>query len=171
MLTESQKRYLEKIPEDAVATVAPFDPSAAHLAQDIMSQIHALLPELEFFWSGALALGISGTNDIDLSILGKREKFEQYLPALVSILGEPQVKGEDKVLWRTTKDGYKVDAYLGDKDSEDIQFDRNIFEMLRADPKLLEEYRLLKEAANGLPFREYQKRKYEFYNRILGLGN
>ena len=168
MLTEAQQRYLLTIPETSVASVNPWDPKAAEFAKNIISKINALIPEVEVFWSGALALGISGLNDIDLSILSSPADFEKHLPKLVSVLGEPIKKGEENILWRTTLGGYKVDAYLGDKDSESIQLHKRIFNILKNDPRLLDEYRLLKEAANGLPFREYQKRKYEFYNRILG---
>lgn len=42
-----------------------------------------------------------------------------------------------------------------------------VFEMLKNSPELLKEYEQLKQACGGLPFREYQQRKYEFYNKIL----
>ncbi len=167
MLTESQSNYLLTIPETQIAVVNPWDPKAAQFAKELVAKINAVIPGVEVFWSGALALGISGLNDVDLSILSRPADFEKHLPKLVSVLGEPTKKNEENILWRIILDGHKVDAYLGDKDSESIQLHKKIFNILKNDPKLLDEYRLLKEGANSLPFREYQKRKYEFYNRIL----
>jgi len=43
-----------------------------------------------------------------------------------------------------------------------------VFEILKNNERLLKEYEELKENMNGKSFREYQKRKYEFYHKILG---
>lgn len=166
MLTESQIRYLETIPEAFLASVKPWDAKAAETAKKLIKKINTLTG-LEVFWSGALALGISGQNDIDLSILTNPKNFEKYLDRLISILGEPTKKGKENILWRITKSGYRIDAYLGDQNSESIKLHKKIFELLNNDKNLLKEYELLKEEANGLSMKEYQKRKYEFYNRIL----
>jgi len=169
MLTDSQKRYLLTIPENAIAEIKPWDAKAAKLVKKLISKVNSSFPHLEVFWSGALALGISGQNDIDLSILSSPKDFEAYLPKLISIFGEPQKKGKENIMWRTSIKGFRVDAYLGDKDSESIKLHKTIFKLLNSNQNLMDEYRLLKEKANKLPLREYQSRKYEFYNRILGL--
>jgi len=39
--------------------------------------------------------------------------------------------------------------------------------MLTKDKKLLLKYEHLKEAAKDLPYKEYQRKKYEFYNKLL----
>lgn len=167
MLTESEERYLQTIPESSMVQVKPWDPKAAQIARELIEKIRASAPELEVFWSGALALEISGQNDIDLSILGDPKDFNKYLPKLIEILGEPQKKNEESIMWRTTIEEFKLDTYLGDKNSETIKFHKKIFGLLRDNPNLLEEYRSLKEAANGMSLREYQRRKYEFYHKIL----
>ena len=167
ILTKSQERYLQTIPETARAQIQPWDPKTAEVAKRLIGEIEKAAPELEVFWSGALALGISGVNDIDLSILSNAPDFEKYLPALVPILGEPQKKSDINILWRTSIKGHHLDAYLSHKKSGDIELHKRIFRLLKQNSKLLKEYKNLKEDANGLPLREYQKRKYEFYNRIL----
>ena len=167
MLTIAQEKYLAKIPETNVAKVSPWDPAAADFAKNLIEQLRGALPNAEVFWSGALALGIAGLNDIDLSISAHQDDFETCVSKIASILGEPKIKGQEKVLWRTTKDGYRVDAYLGSENSEDIKLHKKIFRLLLDDPKLLKEYEAVKVDANGMSFREYQKRKFEFYNRIL----
>lgn len=167
MLTNAQEEYLAAIPEIEIARVNPFDPAAAEFAKNLIKQLQNMLPGTEVFWSGALALGISGLNDIDLSILVRPEDIDTAIPKIVYVLGEPKTKGAEKVLWRTTKDGYRVDAYLGSKNSQDIALHKKLFKILSNNPNLLKEYEFLKAGANGMPFREYQKIKFEFYNRIL----
>ena len=39
MLTESQKEYLGKIPEDSRADIKPWDPEAAKFAEDLVKQL------------------------------------------------------------------------------------------------------------------------------------
>ena len=167
MLTTNQEKYVQTIPENSIAEVKPWDPRAAGVAKKIIEDIKITAPSLEVFWSGALALGISGQNDIDLSLLSDEPDFKIYLSKLLPILGQPQKQSETNILWRIVKDGYKLDAYLSHKNSGDIKSHKRLFRLLKNDPDLLQEYKNLKEAANGLPFREYMRRKYEFYNRVL----
>ena len=170
MISEAQEKYLLKIPEDALAEIKPWDPAADEFAKRLLKQMHSANPELEILWSGSLALGISGQNDVDLTMFAEPEEFEKNLLGLISVLGEPQIKTPDKILWRIRKDGYKVDAYLGSKNSEEIKFQIQFFQSLKSDPKLVREYEQLKEGVVGLSAREYQRRKCEFYNKVLGLA-
>ena len=170
MLTPSQETYLEKVSDNEKVDVKPWDSKAAEFAEGLVSELQAAVPEADVLWSGALALHVAGVNDVDVSIIVNTKDFAEILPKLVGVFGEPQIKGEEKILWRTHKDGYKVDAYLGTKDSEDIQMHKKLFELLRDNKELREEYQLLKESSIGVSLREYQRRKLEFYNRISGTG-
>lgn len=166
-LTHSQKEYMVGIPENASANIQPWDPNAAKFAEGLIEKLeHAT--RLEIFWGGSLALGILGQNDIDLTLFSEPKDFEKYLQGVVSILGEPKYKLTDKILWRTTKDGHKVDAYLGSKNSEGVQSDIFFSNSLKNNPALLQEYISLKKEM-GLSAREYYKRKNEFYNKVLTL--
>jgi len=42
-----------------------------------------------------------------------------------------------------------------------------VFEILKENPKLLREYEDLKIQMSGKSFREYQTRKYEFFNNLV----
>jgi len=44
-----------------------------------------------------------------------------------------------------------------------------VFNLLKTNANLLKEYEKIKEEAKDLTYKQYQTRKYEFYNRILGL--
>ena len=167
MLSENQERYLETISDSVVTVIQPWDPKTELVAKKLMDDIRSAVPDLEVFHTGAAALKISGKNDLDFSILGVPEDFDNYLPALVKVLGEPQKKGKENVRWEISRDGFPVDVHLTNKDSLGWKEHKKVFELLRDDPHLLQEYRILKEQSNGASLREYQRRKYEFYNKIL----
>jgi GrpB-like predicted nucleotidyltransferase (UPF0157 family) len=167
MLDEKQKNYLKTISDDKVVAIKPWDPGTEAIAQELIDRIKSAVPDLEMLHTGAAALKISGQNDLDFSILGKPKDFEKYLPNLIKTLGEPQKKGVENIRWEITVKGYPVDVHLTDKDSQGIKEHKRIFELLRDNPHLLKEYEVLKEESNGLSMREYQQRKYEFYNKTL----
>lgn len=43
-----------------------------------------------------------------------------------------------------------------------------LFHIFKEKPDLLKEYEQIKLASNGIAFREYMRRKYEFFNKVLG---
>jgi len=167
MLTHSQKEYMAGIPENANADIQPWNPNAAKFAEGLIEKLEQATG-LEIFWGGSLALGILGQNDVDLTLFSESKDFEKYIQGVVSILGEPKYKLIDKILWRTTKDGYRVDAYLGSKNSKGVQSDIFFSNSLKNNPAFLQEYMSLKKEM-GLSAREYYKRKNEFYNKVLTL--
>lgn len=167
MLNGTQERYLRTIPESKIVVIKPWDPKTRDIANKSMKDIQFAVPNLEVLHTGAVALEISGQNDIDFSILGKPEDFGKYLPNLIKVLGQPQKIGKENVRWEIVVEGYPVDVHLTDKDSQEIKEHRRVFELLQNNPQLLEEYKVLKEQSNSLSMREYQRKKYEFYNRIL----
>ena len=166
MLTESQKEYLEKIPKDSNADIKPWDPESAKFAENLVKQLEEFTV-LEVFWEGSLALGIPGQNDIDLYIFSEPENFNDNLPKVISVLGEPTYVLEDKIIWRVVKNGYKIDASLGSKNLKGAQNDVTFFNSLKEKPELLQEYIDLKQG--DLSAREYYQKKNEFYNRVIGL--
>jgi GrpB-like predicted nucleotidyltransferase (UPF0157 family) len=169
MLNENQERYLETISDSEMVVIQPWNPKTELVAKKLMADIQSAVPDLEVFHTGAAALKISGKNDLDFSILGVPKDFDNYLPALVKVLGEPQKRGRENVRWEITKDGFPVDVHLTDKDSLGWKEHKKVFELLRDNPRLLEAYRILKEQSAGVSLREYQRRKYEFYDKILNI--
>jgi GrpB-like predicted nucleotidyltransferase (UPF0157 family) len=167
MLNENQRRYLETISDSEMTVIWPWDPRAEIVEGKILNDIKSVVPDLEVLYTGAAALKISGKNDLDFSILGTPETFDLYLPALINVLGEPKKKGRENVRWELVVDGFPVDVHMTDKDSVGFKEHKKVFELLRNDPRLLEDYRILKEQSAGVSLREYQRRKYEFYNSIL----
>ena len=170
MITQKQKDYLETIPDIRVARVAPFNPATQKVAYKIISEIQSLLPALKIAYIGSSKLGVAGENDIDLNILAGND-FQGVIPVLTKLLGEPKkVKLEKKIIqWEFIRDDFPVEVFLTDVITQSLQEQFAVEKILENDKKLLQEFEKIKIQANGLPWKEYQKRKYEFWNKILGV--
>jgi len=169
MLTVNQKKYLATLPLDKVAKVKPFDKKAKITAEKIIAEIKAKIPELIVLFMGSTALEIAGQNDIDLHILSRPEEFSDYVPTLEKIFGKSNKTSPTLVKWELVRNGFDVELYLTDKNSAGLKEQEKTFELLQKNPDLKKEYEYIKTASNNLPFVEYMTKKYEFFNRILGL--
>jgi len=67
-------------------------------------------------------------------------------------------------------DDFIVDVHMTDPNSPSLKEHIRLFELLKNSPELLNEYEILKVKSNGINYREYQRKKYEFYNRVLGIN-
>lgn len=168
MLTPDEEKYIQQIPEDKIVVIKPFSQNETKTAEEIISKIKSQHPELEVLHMGASGLGTSGQGDLDIYALANPVKFSQYLSTLIQIFGEPKSTKQDSIAWEFEQEGYPVELYLTDPDSESMKSQIAVFKTLKTNPTLLSEYEALKAGMNGKSFRDYQKKKYEFYHKILG---
>lgn len=166
MITDSEKNYLSKIPDDKEIVVNTFDPNVKKTADEIIGSLSNSLPNLEIVFVGASALGIAGQNDIDINILSKPDEYDTYIPVIEDIYGEYSFKGTS-VKWEFIKNGFDVELYLTDKDSEGLKRNIRVFNILNTNPDLLKEYEQIKLPLGRINFKEYMIKKFEFYNKIL----
>jgi hypothetical protein len=117
---------------------------------------------------GAAALELPGKNDIDLDILCNVEDVPKYAQKLIPIFGEPKELTDKIAAWDFIKDSFEIDCILSDPRISHVPIQRKRFELLRDNPKLLEEYKNLKIRCDGLPYDDYEKIKIEFLERISG---
>jgi len=167
MLTPDEEKYLNTIPENKLADIKPFDPRVKLAAEEIIHSINQTLPGLEVFFGGASALGIAGQNDIDLNLLSMPVDYPKYLPILIELFGQPVKSNPILIKWEFVSGGFEVELYLTDKTSPALQRQVRVFQILRGSPALQKEYEQIKLQCNGLPFKEYMRRKFEFFNHIL----
>ena len=170
MLTPNQESYLKTLPEDRVTKVVPFDPATQATANEIIKEIKASLPLAEIFYIGSSKLGIAGENDIDLTVMANGH-FESYMNAMEDLYGKPlHVNSDTKyVKWEFDRNGFPVELHLGDVMTPNLQEQIDTQAILEQDESLRKEYEQIKIKANGLPWKEYLKIKYEFWNKILGI--
>lgn len=171
MLTPNQEGYLKTVPEDKIAHVVAFDPAVRTTGDEIVSELQELLPQAKVYYIGSSKLGIAGENDIDITVLAE-DNFANYLETLEQHYGKPNVKKvEDKkyVKWEFERNGFSVELHLSDFMDANFQEHVDTQEILENDESLRLEYEQIKLGCDGLSWREYLKRKYEFWNRILGI--
>lgn len=145
----------------------PWDPQVRVEAENLISKITKTVPGLEILFMGAAALGISGKNDIDLDILCDKKDIRKYAEKLCAVLGKPREQKDSIVAWTFMKSGYEVDAILSDPRTSHVPEQKNLFEKLRSDKKLLAEYQQLKKDCDGKPYCEYEEKKKEFFKNIV----
>lgn len=167
MLTENEEKYLKTIPEDKIANIKPFDPRVRETGNKIVQIIKNKIPELEVLFMGASVLGIAGQNDIDLNVLSSPSEYKNYLSILIKLFGEPTKSNSNLIKWEFIRDGFEVELYLTDKNSPDLNRQIKTFNILKNNLTLAKEYENIKLESNGLSFREYMRRKFEFFNKIL----
>jgi len=167
MLTKEERDYLSKIDPARKVSIHPFDPNGKALGEAIVKQIKDHFPNLIVLFMGSMALGISGQRDIDIYVLADPEDFDKYLPTFEKMFGKLDKQGKyvkkTFIEWKFKKSGYEVEIYLTEPPERQIK----VFEILKSNQKLLKEYEDLKLSYDGKSYKDYQKAKYEFYNRIL----
>lgn len=168
MLTQGEINFLNKIPEDKIVNIFPYNPQLEKTAQEIIKRVKSAFPNLEIIYMGASALKISGQGDIDIYCLAKPQDFSQYLPGLTEIFGSPKSSKIDSIAWELERNNVPIELYLTDPSSEPMKRQIAIFKKLQSDSKLLLEYEKLKKSFSGKTFKEYQMNKYEFYHKMLG---
>lgn len=163
MLTQDERNYLAKIDPAKKASISPFDPKAKETGDLMVKRIKVQLPDVQILFMGATALEIAGQNDIDIYVLSNSKDFNKYFSILGKLFGKPKNIPETFTEWSFTENGYSVELYLTEQPERQIK----VYEILKSNKELLKEYEDLKFKFNGKSFRDYQRAKYEFYNRIL----
>ncbi|HET9411559.1 MAG TPA: hypothetical protein VFO38_01805 [Candidatus Saccharimonadales bacterium] len=147
----------------------PWTPKIREAAHSLINKIHTAAPELEILFMGAAALGLPGKNDIDLDILCHKDDISSYTKKLLPILGVAKEANDNLAVWNFKYQGFDIDAILSDPTTSHVPKQQRVFEKLRANPNLLNEYRELKVACNGLSYATYEKRKKLFFTeKVLG---
>lgn len=167
ILSDDEENYLNKVPKDKIVNIYPFDNQIIKTVDEIIDSIKKIYPDLEITHMGASALGISGQNDIDIYAFSNPKDFDKYLLGLTKLFGKPLHIHEAFIEWKFTKNRFDVEFYLTAKDSETMKKQIDVFEKLSSNSKLLKEYEILKQSMNGKSFNQYQRKKYEFYHKIL----
>lgn len=171
MITEAQEKYLASLPDGKVIEVKPFDPHVQEVAKNIIAQIKEALPDAVFHFGGAAALGIAGQNDIDISISYDLSEYDRYFSVLEKLFGPPSRIGTSpknkSVKWEFKRDGFDVELYMSLKDSPASQEQIKTFEILSKSKELRDAYEQTKLPYGPIDFKEYMRKKYEFFNKIL----
>lgn len=171
MITESQEKNLASLPDGKVLVVKPFDPRSREVAEKIIGQIQEALPDLPLYFCGSAALGIAGQNDIDILALSTPPEFERYFSTPEKLFGRPSRIGTSpknkSVKWEFLRDTFEVELYMTLKGSPAAEEQIKIFELLSQNKELRDEYEHSKLPYGPIDVKEYMRKKYSFFNKIL----
>ncbi len=168
MLKQNQISYLKTVPKDRITHVVDFDSKTQSTAQEIISEVQNLLPFVKIYYIGSSALGIAGENDLDITVMAENS-FDDSLRLLGEKYGTPEHENLTYVKWEFDRNGFPVELHLGAFMTPDLQEQLDTQKILENSSDLRLEYEQIKRACNGLPWVEYLTKKYEFWNRILGI--
>jgi len=170
MLKQNQINYLKTVPKDRITHVVDFDPKTQTTARKIISEVQASLPLVKIYYIGSSALGIAGENDLDITIMADSD-FDDSLKILKKSYGTPEHENLQTryVKWKFIRNGFPVELHLGAFMTPDLQEQLDTQKILEDSKDLRLEYERIKRECNGLPWTDYLTRKYEFWNKILGI--
>ena len=168
MLTPEQEEWIEKSLSDRIITIVPYDTRTEELFERVKTKIRNLLGEdVVVEHCGASSFGISGQDEIDVSIVVSKDMFDEYIPKLEKEFGPVGSRYPDRVRFEVKEDGKKIDLRIIDADHPNYTNGKIFEQYLRENHDELERYRILKEECNDVTVKEYYRRKTEFINEIL----
>lgn len=167
MLTPDQEKYLETIPAGKKIAVQDFNPAVKVASDKVVSAIKTQQPDWDVRSMGSSELGIAGQNDIDIAVLATQATYHDYLPTLESLFGPPHQKEKLPMKWEFNQDGFEVELHVADSTTTTFQEHLEVFTILKEDAELRASYEGLKKSCDGGSFKEYMKKKYEFFNEML----
>ncbi len=167
MLTEDEEKFLLHFPADKIVRIQPYDSKTTEIGQQIINEVHGVLPDTEVVMIGSAAAKIAGQNDIDVYALAPQAEQPELLPALKGLYGEPTHVGKNFFEWNFEREGFEVEFYLSEFDHS-MSRQLKVTQILSSDPKIAKEFEALKLQYDGKSYRDYHRAKYEFYHKILG---
>ena len=167
MLTPDQEKWIESMSERPISIV-PYDPRIEELFGIVKEKIHTLLgPDVLVEHTGASLFGISGQDEIDVSIIVDKSEFPKYIPKLETVFGPVRSNYPDRARFEVREQGKKIDLKIVDAQHPNHLAAQKFMKYLATHTEDLERYRKLKEESDGLSTKEYYRRKTEFINDIL----
>lgn len=173
MLSPDQEKWLAHLPDNDRITIIPFDASAKEKFEAVKIKIQAVLgKDFQVFHRGATNLGISGQDEIDIYVPVPENQFNSLIAPLTAAFGNPRSHYPlERVRFATIEEGKHVDIFLINESCQGWLDGVKFENYLISNPTVLQDYRLLKEASEGLSMREYYYRKLLFFNEIMALIN
>lgn len=167
MLTKSQQEWINTLSNSKIV-IAPYDSRAERLFEITKNRVHKVLGnEVVVEHCGASSFGISGQDEIDVSIQATQEVFDEYISKLEKEFGAVKSRYSDRARFEFKEEGKKIDLKIIDINHDEYKNSVFFETYLREHPEYLEKYRILKENCNGVTVKEYYRQKIEFINDIM----
>ncbi|HEY4506874.1 MAG TPA: GrpB family protein [Candidatus Paceibacterota bacterium] len=167
MLTLEQEKWIESL-SDRIISIVPYDSKTEQLFERVKRKIQNILgPEAIIEHTGASSLGISGQDEIDVSVVANKDEFLDYIQKLETEFGPVRSQYPDRARFEAKEEDKKIDLKIVDANHPNYLMGKVFEEYLRNHTDDLKRYELLKEKCNGMTAKEYNRNKTEFVNEIL----
>ncbi|MEI6659967.1 MAG: GrpB family protein [bacterium] len=169
MFTPDQQKVLNHLDK---GNVHPFNPDSEAIFQEMKRKIASTLgADIEVLHRGSTSLGIAGQREVDIYIPVQDSQMQEVVAKLQELFGIPpkSIYESERVKFLQDANGVRVEIMVVNRDHKSWIEGEAAFKYIESHPEAKEEYEKLKIEASGLPYKEYQAKKVEFLNRILGL--
>ncbi len=162
------KKRLASLRESTVETVEvfPFDPRSREIADILIGELAALVPDHPIHLLGSVGMGIAGRKDIDIFIECPPAEFAACANRLAERFGAPFMERADFIEWKLVRGGYEADILVIDPTSLKFQLQAYVVWTIQHDPVLLKRYEELKLSFQGAPIRAYEAAKKDFFDEV-----
>lgn len=169
LLRQNPKNYIYLLLFTPNQTVKlhPYNPVSGEIAREIINQITNVKTGVKVEFVGSSALKLPGYKDIDLYIPSTKKNHKAIEASLITLFGEPVKQRKMFSEWHMYKHRYRIELMLIQKTEKAYLEQKVVYDVLRKNPKILEEYKTLKLSSQGISKREYQKRRMAFYNNLV----
>ncbi len=144
----------------------PFNPQSTKVAQDYISALKKVLqkPHIHIIHRGSTAFKISGKGDIEIGIYPTQKEWPEILRLLQHQYKKINNLEDDYARFNDTFRNIDIEIILLKGHAATV--DQKLHHHLLSHPHLLVEYELLKQKYSYSK-REYQKRKDQFFRKVI----
>ena len=143
-----------------------YDPKSTEIGNKYVTEIKEKFPELDTHLIGSAGFELAGRGDVDIISGCPIEQLSMYKESFTALFGKPIAIKHNFAEWNFFIDNREVEITLIDKNSSQFLMQISQFCKIKNDAKLLAEYKELKNSANQISMREYQRRKIGFFNKV-----
>ncbi len=172
MITQQQRIWLSQLSDTKLVEILPYDKKAPEKFRKLKTRLRGVLGnQYNVLLKGAAGLGISGKGELDIFVPVSPDLFDITVNLVKQLLGPPESHYQsERARFNTVIDGTEAEVFVINDETEGWRNGLKFENYLLNNPKYLEQYRCLKEAAQTTSVREYYRHKIEFINEILMLA-
>lgn len=167
MITPDQKtlNHVEK------ENMYPFNPDSENIYNNIKQRVQSVLGDkFEVLHRGSSALGIAGQKEVDIYIPVLEKDMNEVVKKLEQLFGisPKSIYIGERIKFLQEINSIRVEIMVVNKDHKSWIEGEDVFSRIKGSNSLLKEYETLKMEASSLPYKEYQARKVDFFNKVIG---
>jgi GrpB-like predicted nucleotidyltransferase (UPF0157 family) len=155
MYSDSEKVYQKK-----------YNPRAKIAAENLITKLKRITPEVYFYLIGSTGLEIDGVGDIDM-FATTGDDLKRISTKYQELMGKPSKARRSFIKWNFKHMGFNVEFFLCRPSYKRFQRQIQLYNLLKSNPDYLREYVSLKENISGYSAKEYVRQRMCFFNRIL----